>query len=88
MNKEIIQLVEQDKAESELNFWCEMLLNLTKEYVENKSRAVDWLFTRAYRDIWILKKAPTPLASVKAYNLFMELTGHDIRNFDWEGRSR
>ena len=76
-NKKII-----DK-EKDFDTWCKMLLDYTQAMVHNPTVANKWIFDRASHDEWVLSKFPKHLASVKAYNEFYDLTGKDIRDFDW-----
>lgn len=72
-----------ERNEEELNAWCSMLYEYTKQMVENPTKANKWIFDRASHDEWVLSNFPKHLASEKAYNLFYDLTGQDIRDFDW-----
>ena len=69
--------------ENEFDTWCKMLLDYTQAMVHNPTVANKWIFDRASHDEWVLSKFPKHLASVKAYNEFYDLTGKDIRDFDW-----
>ncbi len=69
--------------ERELNVWCKCILDYTKERVENDSVATRWIFDRVTHDEWVLSLFPKHLASVEAYQQFYQLTGKDIRNYDW-----
>ena len=69
--------------EKEFETWCKMLLDYTQAMINNPSVANKWIFDRASHDEWVLMKFPKHLASVKAYNEFYDLTGRDIRDFDW-----
>ena len=69
--------------ERELTSWCELIFKYTKERVENDSVATRWIFDRATHDEWVLALFPKHFASVNAYNQFFELTGQDIREFNW-----
>jgi len=73
----------EEIKEKELDTWCKMLLDYTKAMVNNPTIANKWIFDRASHDEWVLKNFPKHLASVKAYNDFYDLTGKDIRDFDW-----
>ena len=77
------QIEKNKQEEQELNVWCNTLYNYTKQMVENPTRANKWIFDKACHDEWLLSKFPKHLSSVKAYNAFYELTGKDIRDFDW-----
>ncbi|MGN0798138.1 MAG: DUF4268 domain-containing protein [Christensenellales bacterium] len=77
------RIEKNEQAEQELNIWCNTLYNYTKQMAENPTRANKWIFDKASHDEWILSKFPKHLSSVKAYNLFYELTGQDIREFNW-----
>lgn len=72
-----------DIKEIELNNWCEILLKMTKEIVENPTKANKWIFDKLTHDEWMLESFPKHLASVNAYKDFYDLTGLDIRNYDW-----
>lgn len=72
-----------ENKEQELTAWCNMLYDYTKQMAENPTVANKWIFDKASHDEWILSTFPKHLASIKAYNLFYELTGQDIRNFNW-----
>ncbi|NCB48066.1 MAG: DUF4268 domain-containing protein [Clostridia bacterium] len=85
-NKIITNVFESEKRE--LNVWSEMLLNLIKETVYNKTKASDWYFARVYHDAWTLKSFTKRLASKKAYKEFLDLTGLDIRDYDWKSSVR
>lgn len=74
--------------ERELDTWCKLILDYTKERVENDSVATRWIFDTATHDEWVLSMFPKHLASVEAYNQFYELTGEDIRNFNWNSKAR
>lgn len=67
----------------ELELWCNTVFNYTKEMAENPTSATKWIFDRATHDEWSLKCFPKRFASKRAYNEFFELTGKDIRNFNW-----
>lgn len=69
--------------EKDYDTWCKMLLDYTQAMVHNPTVANKWIFDRASHDEWVLSKFPKHLASVKAYNEFYDLTGKDIRDFDW-----
>ena len=69
--------------EEDFDTWCKMLLDYTQAMVHNPTVANKWIFDRASHDEWVLSKFPKHLASVKAYNEFYDLTGKDIRDFDW-----
>ena len=69
--------------EKDFDTWCKMLLDYTQAMVHNPTVANKWIFDRASHDEWVLSKFPKHLASVKAYNEFYDLTGKDIRDFDW-----
>ena len=68
-------------SERELDVRCKILYDLTKEYVENASRATSRLFYWAYHETWMLMAFPKVLASKKAYNLFFEKYKEDIREY-------
>lgn len=70
-------------SERELDVRCKILYDLTKEYVENASRATSRLFYWAYHETWMLMAFPKVLASKKAYNLFFEKYKEDIREYGW-----
>ena len=69
--------------EKDFDTWCKMLLDYTQAMVHNPTVANKWIFDRASHDEWVLSKFPKHLASVKAYNEFYDLTGKDIRDYDW-----
>ena len=60
-----------------------MLYDYTCAMIDNPTVANKWIFDRASHDEWVLSKFPKHLASINAYNEFYNLTGQDIRNFDW-----
>ena len=70
----------------ELNFWSKLLLDVTKETIENNSNAVKQIFRQLTRESWKLNTFQKNLASTKAYNEFYDLTGQDIRNFNWTSK--
>lgn len=74
--------------ERELQTWCELIFQYTKERVENDSIATRWIFDRATHDEWVLSLFPKHLASEKAYQQFFDLTGKDIREFNWNSKVR
>ena len=69
--------------EKDFDTWCKMLLDYTQAMVHNPTVANKWIFDRVSHDEGVLSKFPKHLASVKAYNEFYDLTGKDIRDFDW-----
>lgn len=69
--------------EEDFDTWCKMLLDYTQAMIHNPTVANKWIFDRASHDEWVLSKFPKHLASVKAYNEFYDLTGKDIRDYDW-----
>ena len=69
--------------EKDFDTWCKMLLDYTQAMVHNPTVANKWILDRASHDEWVLSKFPKHLASVKAYNEFYDLTGKDIRDYDW-----
>lgn len=69
--------------EKDFDTWCKMLLDYTQAMVHNPTVANKWIFDRASHDEWVLSKFPKHLASVKAYTEFYNLTGKDIRDYDW-----
>ena len=74
--------------ERELEVWANLIYIYAKEKLENDSVATRWIFDRATHDEWVLSLFPKHLASEKAYNQFFELTGKDIRDFDWNSLVR
>ena len=74
--------------EKDFDTWCKMLLDYTQAMVHNPTVANKWIFDRASHDEWVLSKFPNHLASVKAYNEFYDLTGRDIRDYDWLSSAR
>ena len=69
--------------ENEFDTWCKTLLEYTKAMLVNPTIANKWIFDRLSHDEWVLSKFPKHLASTKAYNDFYNLTGKDIRDFNW-----
>lgn len=83
----MVQNEEKTKCdERELDAWCSMLYAYTKEMCENPTKANKWIFDRASHDEWVLAKFPKHLASVKAFKEFYEMTGLDIREYDWQSQ--
>ena len=70
--------------ERELEIWANLIYIYAKERLENDSVATRWIFDMTTHDEWVLSLFPHHLASEKAYNQFYELTGKDIRDFDWK----
>ena len=68
----------------ELNVWCKLVLEFTKEMEENNSRAIRHILNTTLRNAWMLASFSKHqiLASENAYNEFYKLTGKDIRDFD------
>lgn len=72
-----------EDPERELDVRCKIIYDMTKEIVENRTKANSRLFYWAYHETWMLKLFPKCLASKKAYELFFEKYKKDIRECDW-----
>ena len=71
------------KNERELLFRSKIIYDLTKEIVENNTKANNRFYNWAYHETWMLQDFPNVLASKKAYELFYNKYRKDIRNYDW-----
>ena len=71
--------------ERELEVAVQLIYTLTKEYVDNRTNYITYLFNYAHRDAVCLNLNNPPLVSENAYELFYELTdGKDIRDSSWQ----
>ena len=71
------------KNERELLSRSKIIYDLTKEIVENETKANKRFYNWAYHETWMLQDFPKTLASKKAYELFYNKYKKDIRNCDW-----
>jgi len=72
-----------DIAEKEIETYSEILLNFTKSAVECKTKVLKVVLSKTVREVWQLLKVSRHMASVNAFNDFFNLTGLDIRDYNW-----